>query len=397
MSGLWVRRTWWIGLGFLLASALLVPAAEADPAPAGGWGWDVFTYGNDLWLRSSYGGRGQFDFRLGGGGAVAEFRDVAANFRRLLSPSFRGERTDRVFQWTAWSDTVRSPLPGRPPDDARFNLTQSGNSAGAFSPAHEVLVDRRAGRVDVYAAPQNLFAPAQDAAMQCRIACLTRYELLDGGVLRVRRVLRVGAARLHGRPTDFEHFYLEGWSPFDRSAETFDALALSLDGAGRPKWWYRAGYNLPYYPAWKAEQSSGYAVVFHSKRPETGVAVGVVYGTRPALPEGRGHSHVLNAMDWDNGIGVLPAVTMSRVRAGTVVDVTLMLAPLRGLNADAARFLAAVAAQVPAPAVYDPGAELPADLREAVRNLAEVPAKPGQRTEHLADLLSPAQLLDLRR
>ena len=53
---------------------------------------------------------------------------MLASGQNLLAPSFQGERTDRVVQWTLWElgQTIRHNVASLPDFEDRFNLTQAG-------------------------------------------------------------------------------------------------------------------------------------------------------------------------------------------------------------------------------------------------------------------------------
>ena len=81
----------------------LPPARPGQRNRAGGiagaaptaWGWESFTFKNDLWLALHQGDVKQFDFRIGAGGALSEMRDCTEDDLPLLSPTDKGEVTDR--------------------------------------------------------------------------------------------------------------------------------------------------------------------------------------------------------------------------------------------------------------------------------------------------------------
>jgi hypothetical protein len=366
------------------AALLLVPvgAVAADPL----WTWEAFTYENDVWLRSYYNGQGMFDFRLGAGGAIAQMRDVQASYKRLLSPSYSGEVTDRIIQWTWWSDSITNVVAGLPTFEYRFNVTQGGTYANQISPTMTVHINPGTNIVDVYSMPLDQWKTQQQPYMQSKISALTRYEMAADGVLKVRRVMLVDHVYLHGAETQFRKLYVEGWSPFDRSG-TFDGLALAVNANGTPTWWYKAGYNIPNYPNFAVSNTHGYAVVYKISSPSTSTAVGLVYGQGQVAPAGAGNTHVLNSMDWNNGIAILPALNLNDVALGSVIDVTVALVPRRTLTSDMASQLTALVPQIPAPVVYPSNTTFSGELAYIVPQLQANLNQSGQRTEHLAALI----------
>ncbi|MCE5276881.1 MAG: PEP-CTERM sorting domain-containing protein [Planctomycetaceae bacterium] len=372
----------------LLAACILIPLSAS--ARGQDWAWNVAVSGGDIWLASSGGGVPTFDYRIGASGAISEMRDVPDAYQRLLSPSYAGEATDRIVQWTAWSNTVRYEATSLPDFEKRFNLTQGGNFAGTISPTMAVEYNPAAGRLDVYSVPQDQWKTENAAAMQSKFSALTRYEMLDQGVLAVRRVIRVGAVTLQGAPATFDHLYIEGWSPFDRSSTTFNALALGLDAAGNPNWWYRAGYNIPMYPGFDVDtQTNGYAVVYDEDAYASSTAVGLVFGKRQIVSDGSADKYEVNSMDWNNGIGILPGLTMYDVAEGSIIDQTILLVPRRQLDAGMRDLLVSLVGQVPAPVLCAPGTTFTGELAMIVSRLSGYVDASGQRTDHLGGMFTP--------
>lgn len=97
-------------VGLFIFSAGAVPMARAVN-PERAKKWKVEVEGEDVWLKLSAGGSNTFALRLGAGGAISE---IKGGGKSLLSPSFQGEVTDRVIQWTIWSDTVTNRVASLP-------------------------------------------------------------------------------------------------------------------------------------------------------------------------------------------------------------------------------------------------------------------------------------------
>lgn len=353
------------------------------------WTWKTSINQGDVWLRSEAGGQGMFDFRLGAGGAIAELRDIQADNKRLLSPSFQGEATDRIIQWTWWSETVTNVVEGLPAFEHRYNLTQGGTFSGGISPSMSVHIKEGSNIVDVYSVPLDQWKTEQQPHMKGKVSALTRYEMAPNGVLKVRRVMLVDHVKLRGKKMGFENLYIESWSPFDRSG-TFDGLALAVDSSGNPTWWYLAGTNIPNYPGLAVASTSGYAVVYRNGSHQTNTAVGLVFGKGQVSPATDGNSHVLNLMTWDNGIGILPALNLTNVAPGSVIDSTFALVPRRALDAEMAAQLTALVPQIPAPVVHAPGSKtFTGELGGIVKQLRTNLKESGKRTQNLAALVVP--------
>lgn len=356
-----------------------------------GWSCAAFISGDDVWLRTAQDGQERFDARVGAGGAIAELRDIAGGYAPLLSPSFNDEATDRVIQWTWWAPSVTHPVDGLPEFEWRFNVTQGGTFDDLLAPIHWVTLDAAGCRVEVYASPRDQWKTEQQPHMQGTFAARTLYQVIGPGLIAIRRTLLVPPATLEGAPAPFAAVYLEGWTPMRRP--TFDALALGLAPDGAPTWWYKAGQNLPTYPQIDVSTTSGFALVFNSVAPSDPV-VGVLFGTRAPCRYVAGEcvetgGHVLNSMEWNNGIGVLPGLHLTDVETGVVVETYMVLAPSRALMSGLPDQLYALAPTIPAPRLLEPGAALSPALAELVETLAELPAQQGTRTEHLGPLVSP--------
>ena len=347
------------------------------------WTWQAFTFDNDIWMRTFDDGQPIFDYRLGAGGSVAEVRNIPNGFQRLLSPSFNGELTDRVIQYTTWSNTVLNVVPELPAFEHRYNLTQAGTADGLLSPTMDVEINQATQTIDVWSVPQDQWRAQQQSAMSSATSTLTRYQMLEEGVLQIRRILRVGDVTLNGAPTNFDDLYVEAWTPFDRSPDTFNALALGLDAAGTPNWWYRAGFNIPNYPQFDADVTKGYAVAYNEQAPNDSSALAIVYGQGDIVSDGSSDVHQLNSLDWNNGLAALPGLHLYDVDTGTIIDQSVFLVAREGLDAELSSLLTQLAAEAPAPVVYDPQTAFSGELADIVARLNQ---QVGERTDELGRL-----------
>lgn len=355
-----------------------------------GESWGLEASEGCLWLSDRDCGRDLFDLRLGGGGSIDEIIHGPGGQALMASP-YGGNDTDRVFQWTLWSDSYSAEAAGiiEP-----FNEDLAGSEDGTFSPV--VSVAHAGSAVDVYAVPQDQWDRSLNAQMRARYSCLTRYEPMPGGEIRVRRVVLVGTAAGTQDSDGRYDIYFEEWTPLRVGDDAFDSLALELDGAGSPVWWYRAGVDIPYYPGLPAQSTFGYALAYRGGALRTAPVIAIVFGTKPlaiksdAVATGQ---PVFNSMDWelsdgtDQGLAMLPALLMQNVAPGSVIDATyyLVLRPSGG-EAVAAQ-LRRLAAATPPPVLYGPGSVYSGDLAEIVRNLRRNADEAGVRTNQLAALI----------
>lgn len=374
------------------AERVRTPGAVLLEANEPGHGWEVIASDNDLWLVSLEGNAPQFEMRIGAAGTVAGFRELSGEIRPMLAPPFKDEVTDRVIQWTVWSDSVKNRIAALPEFEWRFNITQAGTFDNQIHPTMRVTLDEERRMLDVYAVPQDQWKPQQRSHMQGKLSCLTRYDLGQPGILKIRRVVRVGDVVVNGqRAEKFEQFGLESWTPFRRGG-TFDGLSLAVEEDGKSAWGYKAGENLPKYPQFRVEKTHGYAVVHDAQQPAAHAAIGIVCGVKqvqvPGDPENKANVYQLNMMDWENGIAVLPGIWLRDVTAGSLIDQTLYVVPRHNLDKDIARLLNALAGSIPAPAVIPAGAAVPEELKPVAAELEANLSAAGVRTEHLGGFLT---------
>ncbi|MEU2718548.1 hypothetical protein [Streptomyces sp. NPDC007205] len=151
----------------------------------GGWSWKLFTYDREIWQRNYWNGREEFDFRFGGGGCMASMRYCPDTYRPLLSPTNRGEETDRVIQGVLWGLNVAGSGPRR---ERRWNVNQAGDGSGRFS--HTVAVERPdTSTTDIWTIADRQWNQAMNAvfAGSDAVPQLTRYTRLNNGTLEIRR------------------------------------------------------------------------------------------------------------------------------------------------------------------------------------------------------------------
>ena len=389
---------------FILTLAALVtaspqqgPRTDGDP-----WSCQAFTFQGDVWLRSYLNGAGLFDFQVGGGGAIVQMRYCADQFQALLSPACNNPSTDRVFQTVWWDGSVRYPA-APPPDDPRYNVNQAGTDAGEYTPSIAASmtndISKNECSVTVVSRPQDQWNAACESVMLGNYTMQTTYTLRRGGVLHVARSMLVGDVFLNGQRVPLAASYVEAWSPFN--VPVFNAMALAVDAAGQPQWWYSTS-NLPDYPAFPVNTTYGYAIVYNSDTMTTTPAVALVFGTQPLQrcydnapcqagggAQGVDSGYALNSMAWNDGIGVLPGMYFPPLETGDFIHQELVLIPQPSLSPS---LVAAVNEQVAAlrpPALYRRSTAMPSDLMSIRHRLASsaVETGLGNRTGHLASLL----------
>ncbi len=359
-----------------------------DIALSSDWQCSSFVYQNDVWVRTFKNGGEQFDFRIGPGGVISELRDPQDGYSALLSPSYKGEPTDRVIQWTWWSNSLTNQNPQLPDYEWRFNVTQAGTFESIISPSFRLEMKTQGCQIDVYSEPQDQWK-WQQSILSGRFTARTRYQIAKDGAIIVRRSLLVGESYFNGNPSPLSNEYLEAWTPFSR--QKLDAVAYSLDENGGLFEWYRAGYNLPSYPFIDVTTTSGYAVAINSDSPTQSVAVGLVYGKKApcyhqdsnCLKQG---AYDLNLMEWDSGVGILPGLSLPDIRPGDLVDQYIVLQPSHGTNAELYQNLNYWADKIPAPRIIRAGAQVGEGFTDMFTTLKGLQGQQGSRITNLAPI-----------
>jgi hypothetical protein len=358
-----------------------------------GWTLETRIQNNDIWFRTvDPSGNDQIDIRFGSAGVIAEIRDVATG-RSLLAPSYQGESTDRVIQWTLWEtgQTVRHDVPSLPDFEDRFNTTQAGTFDNVLNGIVDVDLNSDEGQIDVWSVVDNNWKSEQDPYMDGTVTALTRTEILDGGAILIRRVVRIGEINLHGQATTLDRPYFEAWNPLSDSA--FDSLALSIDANGNPNVWYADGYNIPYYSNTSVANTRGWATSYDRDNINNGTNLSIVYGTDKGtlhLANGseRPNNHYnLNLFDFSGGMAILPGLYTGSLSEGAIIDQHIILLPGEGIDSSTAAQLDALSQRLPPPQVYQAGAEIEGELFAIADRLSNLQDEPRVATDHIAPLL----------
>jgi hypothetical protein len=352
-----------------------------------GWTWVPFNYNGMLWMRSYFNGDGQYDFMIGGGGCIEQMRYVPSNYLSMLSPSYSGEKTDRVAQWVYWGwwDVVDNAYSGK---EKRFNINQAGTKTGEFG--ETIRVELSGNKIDIYSVSRKQWNPELEASFDGVIPSLVQYEMLGNGVLKVAKFVRATPIKLRESNIGRYDMYLESWTPFMRSSSTFDAMSLGLDGNGSPKaWWYSAGYNIPRYPFLKATNTNGYAVVFKNGSTINRPVIGVVFGKNElqTFNTSATGTHHFNSMDWNNGIGVLPALLLKDVEPGSIIEQQLYIVPTNNSNANFKNLLGTLVTNVGAPKLYGPSYSFTGEIARIKSELDKNVTITGTKTNLLGNFL----------
>ena len=375
--------------------ATLSPAfdiSRINQVLADGWRSTFRIVGNDIWVRTvSPDGTPEFDFRLGAAGVIAEIRDVVSG-ERLLAPSFQGEVTDRVVQWTLWEfgQTILQNVASLPEFEDRFNTTQAGTFNNVIHGTVEVEID--GDQINIWSVADRNWKSEQDPYMDGTVTALTQMTILDGGGLLVRRVVRLGEIRLNGNAATLDSPYFESWTPFSDAA--FNSLAVNIDDNGNPNEFYFDGFNIPVYePRISVENTSGWALGYDRFDKLRGNNLAIVFGTDIGTvfhadgSQTFRHQYSRNGLDFNGGWAVLPGLLPGSLGEGAIIEQHLILLPGDTIDASTGVRLDALAELLPAPRVFHAGAQLSGDLNSIATRLSTLSSESRTSTDHLAGLL----------
>lgn len=352
------------------------------------WTWQIVPNGQELWVKSYYNNIEMFDYKFGGGGCIDRMRNCQLNYQDMLSPSFQGENTDRVMQWVYWGLNVSDP--NSTASDKRYNMDQAGNFAGQFAEVMKVIVYPGDTIIDIYSLTTKQWYPVLDQSFSGKIPSITRYVLKNNGTIQVTKHIRSATPYYNNvLVSDFD-LYLEQWLPFRRDAFTFTGLAFGIDNAGAPNWWYQAGNNIPQYPGLAASSgTNGYAMVYRIGGHDNYMVSSIVFGKQDLqlYSTTATGTHNLNSMDWVNGIGVLPSITVNDVEPSSVLSYQFYIVPGNQSDAAYASLLNSIVPSVDAPTVYGPTYPYSGKIQNIKQALDSIENLPGYATDMLVPYL----------
>jgi hypothetical protein len=354
------------------------------------WTWEIFPYNTDVWFRSYNAGIGKFDFRLGGGGCIANMRYCPDNYRSLLSPTAAGEETDRVMQSVYWGFNAVDSLKMNGTLDPRYNINQAGYSDGGFAQTLAVNYYNQ-NTIEVYSLSKRQWYPTLDSEFGGQIASINQYELLNKGIIKVTKYLKSPNATYLNKPIPNFYAYIEQWLPFLKGGTNdFDGLAFGLDNTGTPSWWYNTS-NIPSYPQYNvATNSNGYAMVYNTGALGTHVNISVVLGKK--APEffnstATGY-YEFNSMQWNTGIGILPGLHASNIEPGSLIVIKYYIVPAEKSDAQLKTTLDSLVGVIENPKIYGPSYNFQDDLLKKMNILHLIESGTGLETNHLANLVA---------
>ena len=389
-----------LGLGTL---ACLAISWEADAAEE----FEANLVGLDVRLQHRVDAGLLFDYRLGAGGSISEFRSATESSRELLAPSFAGEVTDRVIQLVIWDTDLYAPSTSTDVKD-RWNVNQAGTLDNQLGAVVSVEISADARRVDIFSVSDlqwhTHLRDGLGGDFRGRISLFTRYDLEDNGILTVRRIARLGGKQRREttggafEPVLSQRVLLQNWIPFRAGAfggEEFDGVAMSLDANGSPNWLYRHNFNVPL-THWPVQDTQGYVVLFDSLSPATNTFAAVIYGREPVDSPYRISAWRFRMKDFvfpDYGVlAVLPELMMREPGNGIYFDHTIKTFAGLKLDQSAADTIKALVPLIPQPRVYRANHNFTGALKnitDQLRANASLPLTSAMRVDHLGSRVVP--------
>lgn len=340
-----------LGIAFLRASVI--------PAPADSTGSRYYAPTRPLMVALE--GADRFQYVFNKGGAINGIFDLAmAPKENLIGPSFEGESTDRVIQWTYWNGRYKVPSNPVGDKDQRANATMEGSFGDAATcdvVATPVTVQDR--KLRFVSRLRHWFYANLDTHGAPDFLTTSDYEVLDDGSLKLtRRVTRqpwrltniykqkwngtAWVATLQAEATMVcEHHgsgsqtsYFEGWSPFRRTV-----LPMQKHGLGT---FTGDGYRF-----WKPQALGGWAMAYGSTQ-----AVAIVFGKTPLGNPACKLQVSFNKFDQpEANLNILmPAVETSWPDYKTLTQVLIFVT---GAPVDVERRATSLADSVPVPTISD--------------------------------------------
>ncbi len=342
---------------------------------------------NDIVISFSAPDKSVYNVRIATGGTIGNITN-SSNVQ-LLSPSFREEKTDRIVQWTVWSNSMKYSIEGFQDFEKRYNLTQGGDESGKYSITRYVQTYNNG--VDVWSTPNDNWKIKLQSHFTGGVNCLTRYRVIGPGMLLIRRVIQIDKVYEDNKEDQLGNTYIESWTPPSRAV--YNSCAMNVDESNTPNWWYSVGDNLPVYPDFKAIDTRGYCIAYDAADMKNGEVFGVVYGRENIeifnYQESVSGKHVLNTMPWDTGFGILPGINIDKLEEGDVIDTYLVLIMGKGLTDCFMRSIQMCVTTIPRPRVYKKFSSVTntgTDVASIISSLKSLSRYAEHRTDNLANL-----------
>ena len=337
----------------LLATLMLSVFGQLAVAELPAWRYDAPT----RTLTVPLNGADRFQYVFNKGGAINGIFDLQiARTQNLIGPSFQGETTDRVIQWTYWNGHYQVPSNPDGDHDKRANATMEGSFANAAT--CDVISTPQSGTggsVQFKSRLEHWFYANLDQYGKPNFETTSTYDVLDDGSLKLtRKVLRrpwrltnIGENNWNGSSWVSTHrdeatmvcehhshaaqtSYFEAWSPFDHRP-----LPLQKHGKG--------SFDHDGYRFWKPQDLGGWAMAYGDTQ-----AVALVFGKTEMGDPAYKLQTSFNKLDQpkENLNILLPAVETDWPDNNTLTQI-LIIVP--GAPSDVERRAAALVDSVPVP------------------------------------------------
>lgn len=442
IDGLGMSPGWSAKLQFYKKRSASPGTLCADPNPATS---TCDPEDGDLWIRTYYNGAAQFDFKIGGGGAISELRGFYYNQTQvysLLAPPSCSESTDKVVQAVFWDNGIglRPDIKtGWKEDPANnihlyslrlWNINQAGtanqetpgtcpatNATEIYSPVANVQAAYLGNsvQVDVYSTPTDQWVPTVGKHMAGKVSMLTRYKVVGPGALMIRRVMLLGETTYEGLVfTKPNQYTINANNPlrlFDGTYYPYgyETASIAFDSTGAPT--QDALTTATGYALTAENIPSGYVVAHRAgSAASTSPTMGVVFGNKAmkgydaGLAKNYGNYYV-NVTQASNAhaLYVTPEIRWDKAATGGtawpqqpvfggIVDQYQLLFPGPGLSSSLKSDLDYYADKVPGPKYFGP-CSVPYLDEPGVKDIAGIlqanMKRAGMRTQHLRDAVYP--------
>lgn len=299
----------------------------------------------DIWLQYSSTDGQIYKLRLGSTGAISNI--INSESTELLCPSYQDEKTDRIIQWTLWSETLQNPITTLPKFEYRYNVTQSGDFKGNFNPTLSITVDK--DTINVYSAPILNWKSEQQTYFTGGFKALTQYKINPNNtsIIHISRYIFVDKIFYSNQLTKLGSVYLEAWTPLHKSI--YNSIAMSFNSNYKPEWWYD-DKNLPQYPNFKLDNTNGYMIAFDSTNFDN-ESFAIIYG-KENLSKDQGEV-LINMTSWNTGIGLLPALSINNLEQYNLIELNYAIMFNKGLNEKFITIVESTVHTIPKPKIYN--------------------------------------------
>lgn len=272
----------------LLCLMLLMPVASSQTLSR-----HLYRSGGRVIMDFRYGGVQTWRLVLGGGGCIDDMFSGPNNLPIMAGQlSANDGRVGRVVQEVFWNGLVGDSSLSASAE--RYNMNQSGEEDGTFSPTVTFQWNQSQYWVRVWSVPRDQWLNHNEPHFNGKMSMMTEYRMLGDGALQITNHVYLNQWTQNGSvPGTVGLNHLQAWTPLSVNNSTFDSCAVQLNGNGSPtagKWWK---YNKIPFGHGLVTGETGYATVFHNSNRSRS-ALSLIYGKKNADDDGGNTSYLLN-------------------------------------------------------------------------------------------------------